>query len=532
MASHQGPAQVQQAAQPVVDPYHFDSNGFPTRLVFANDPRGAHNYRHRPKGQPRIDPHKDPTIAQILAQEEQYIAVLMQAFYDTESAKDDANADAREYCDRSQRHHFELEDVEQTCRAVMHELHARCTVGYRGHPDQDRLGKTRRGKTKSNVQAVDVTGNCQVRLNNILKTLREWKSVCMGILYHDFHIMGLVNAPASISHDKGDQKRGNATKARKTTENKRLAEQVKAQGVVTLNSPAPNRVKMNSPIIQDLQQSLAPALGLFAPIDYAMGRAEEGNQQTPRLRPGPPRSEALPNMSKPQFAQHPASRTAPTYYAPFPGVPTKNIASVGPRFQQPQPVAGQPVSAATDFSHLHPPTANHGENLQTNSNDTNNLHNTYNQYFMHSHFHGLPITPTQPWSAPSNMLPSMNGSQPRHEVQFHNRGAAQFGGDDFDMAHQMTQAQAPTLQARHAPTPTYQGGHPLAGGKRPRPEDMYTEPLPHPDRVKVDGNGGLQAGGEWEGDGAMQDEEWNDDVDAEGDNDDDDPENGISSADQ
>jgi hypothetical protein len=65
-----------------------------------------------------------------------------------------------------------------------------------------------------------------------------------------------------------------------------------------------------------------------------------------------------------------------------------------------------------------------------------------------------------------------------------------------------------------------------------RPEDMYTEPLPHPDRVKVDGNGGLQAGGEWEGDGAMQDEEWNDDVDAEGDNDDDDPENGISSADQ
>ena len=65
-------------------------------------------------------------------------------------------------------------------------------------------------------QQVVVDCNCLTRINNVIKTLNGWKSVCKGIVLSDEEIDNLANASATVWQDKLEQKNNNFTKKAKS----------------------------------------------------------------------------------------------------------------------------------------------------------------------------------------------------------------------------------------------------------------------------------------------------------------------------
>jgi hypothetical protein len=228
------PAQAhsgQQSSLTGPNPHQFDAHGRPMQLVFVNNPQAAHDHRHFPDFQPGIDPVRDPTIAQVEMHTEPNVAALMQAFYDISNHKDlDTFTQAR-FCDRTDKDAFPSRDVEAACRILHQKLVERCRYGYSGFPSKNRLDKSQSGESKKAVQQDDRSGNCKVRFDNVLSALRDWKSICVEIMYSDTFITNFVNAPATVVRDKRVQQSSNVKKSEKNKKRKAADQARKASDI-------------------------------------------------------------------------------------------------------------------------------------------------------------------------------------------------------------------------------------------------------------------------------------------------------------
>lgn len=86
---------------------------------------------------------------------------------------------------------------------------SRCEIGYSGDEKTNRLIKLGNGNRH---QQVDVDCTCQIRIDNVIRVLNEWKSACKDVAFSDEKIENLANAPATVWQDKFDQKNNNISK--------------------------------------------------------------------------------------------------------------------------------------------------------------------------------------------------------------------------------------------------------------------------------------------------------------------------------
>jgi hypothetical protein len=267
MTAPQHPLPTQLASQAATDMHQFDQQGRPTRMAFPNDSQKARSHRHRFSARPQLDPAKDYTIALIAARAEDCVADLMQAFFDVSNILDSPTFIAIPYCTRGHRDAFSDIDVEAACREVYHRLLQRCYFGFSGLPSQDRLGRNQQGVTKRTNQTDDFSGDCQTRFNNVVTTLKSWKSVCQEIMHSDAKVINLVNAPATILYDKRTQSKANKTKAATNRERKLAQEQLRTQAVPTAQAyPTPPAVPQTARSGTNSNQAIpTPATASFSP---------------------------------------------------------------------------------------------------------------------------------------------------------------------------------------------------------------------------------------------------------------------------
>ncbi|KAJ4368035.1 hypothetical protein N0V83_006390 [Neocucurbitaria cava] len=209
MASPSPSSQEAQEAPDNSDQYQFDQAGRPTRMIWNNDPVGAANYRHRVKFPPHVDPNIDPTIAQVVARREDHIADMIQAVYDLSTAKDGPRYEGRALFTRGGVGSICVPDVEAACRALFEQILHQCRVGWTAHQNMDRLVRT-----KDKTVGDDMTSNCERRITNSIRALRDWKSVCKEVVYQDEKIANLANAPLTVHRDKTNQQGANEAKKR------------------------------------------------------------------------------------------------------------------------------------------------------------------------------------------------------------------------------------------------------------------------------------------------------------------------------
>lgn len=190
------------------EPYKLERDGRPNRLKWTNDPKGAITHRHRPKTAPHLDPRTDATIKAVLSHREDHVTDMIQAMYSLDTALDRADFSGRTLFDRHHKDAAKLADVEAACQLLFQQILDQCVYGWFGHELQDRL----QDKLSDRPLDVDKTCTCQQRMDNVILTLRDWKSVCRDVLYSDEKIMLLANAPATTCRDKRTHQRSNNTK--------------------------------------------------------------------------------------------------------------------------------------------------------------------------------------------------------------------------------------------------------------------------------------------------------------------------------
>jgi hypothetical protein len=203
-------------------------------MVFVRNEQAALAHRHAVKVLPRKDPATDRTIPEVAREAEERVQDLMQAFFTVDNTiiLDNKTAKPIPLCTLGSASAFPAEDVEATCRVVFQKMMVQCQRGYTGYPTQDRLRDGQKGVMVSAMKPVDKDGSCRERFNAIRTTLRDWKSVCAAIMYSDDAILGLVNAPATISVDKLREQKTNDRKAK----NKKESDQRKKEADMNLES--------------------------------------------------------------------------------------------------------------------------------------------------------------------------------------------------------------------------------------------------------------------------------------------------------
>jgi len=227
MAAAQAPLQAQHTAS-ASDPHQSDQHGRPTQLVF-NDYQSAYDYRHRIKAQPRYDPSADTTIQQVVANRGECVKDMVQAFYNITNVEDNHTAKLIRLCTKNGPGAFDAKDVEAICQIVHHKLIYQCQHGFTGDQNQDRLRDGQAATMQRIIAAIDKDGTCQQRFDEVLKTMRDWKSVCEGIIFFEENITKLVNAPATMRADKRDQRNANKRRANNTKKGKEVEEDMRKQ---------------------------------------------------------------------------------------------------------------------------------------------------------------------------------------------------------------------------------------------------------------------------------------------------------------
>ena len=204
--------------------YSFDAQGLPTQLAWVGDLNGALDHRHCVTLGPKVPPARDATINHVKSRQEQYIREMIQAVFNMDGIHDNPTFGGRKMFIHGHKSQVSGYDVEAACRALFAAIISRCEFGYRGSAHANRL--LNQGK---NFEHVDRDGNCQTRIDNIIKALKEWKSICKEIVLTDSKIYNLANAPASVWQDKMEQKINNETK-KKTTQKERVAAATATKG--------------------------------------------------------------------------------------------------------------------------------------------------------------------------------------------------------------------------------------------------------------------------------------------------------------
>ncbi|KAF3043069.1 hypothetical protein E8E11_001276 [Didymella keratinophila] len=197
---------TQQSASPlaVVDvnaQYAFDHNGRP-QLAWPNDLDGAFVHLN------------------FAALQDRYIGDVIVAVYNTTNICDNPDYTGIRNFTLGHDNKVSCFDVEAACSALFATILDHCTNGHRGLTDR---------LNGSEVEAADRDGTCQIRVDNVLRSLREWKSVCKDILRCPSKIANLANAPATAWQDKLTQKNNNRTKKNNTQKDRETGRKKNAQ---------------------------------------------------------------------------------------------------------------------------------------------------------------------------------------------------------------------------------------------------------------------------------------------------------------
>ncbi|KAJ4379895.1 hypothetical protein N0V86_005079 [Didymella sp. IMI 355093] len=187
--------------------YTFDANGKP-QLAWAHDLNGALCHLNRVTRARKLP--NDASITTVAALQEHYVGEMVQAVFNTSNIYDNLDYPGIKMFTLGSKKQVSCYDVEASCHALFATVLDRCLNGYRGPDISNRLlggGK---------IETIDRDGTCQVRIDNVIKSLREWKSVCKDVILSSSKITNLANAPATVWKDKMIQKLNNLTKKNTT----------------------------------------------------------------------------------------------------------------------------------------------------------------------------------------------------------------------------------------------------------------------------------------------------------------------------
>lgn len=188
-------------------------------------------FRQRVTQRPTLTPAADPTINFVIARQELYIREMVQAVFNMDNVND--NPTFRGLAMFTLHHENQVcgYEVEAACRVLFAAVIKRCQIGYCGSVGNNRL-------LNKDFALVDQDGSCLARITNVIKALREWKSVCKEIIVSDFKILHLANAPATVAEDKMTQKKNNRVKKERTDKERAAADSTAQTSVGNARVPA------------------------------------------------------------------------------------------------------------------------------------------------------------------------------------------------------------------------------------------------------------------------------------------------------
>jgi hypothetical protein len=501
--------------------HQFNEEGVPTIMAF-HDLRSAVNHRRSVKVQPRRDPEKDPTIANVTLNVEQNVKALMQAFFNTTKIEDSGKTPKIvNQCRRDKPEAYSSIDVEAACRFVHQQLLDHCHDGFTGLPMHDKLGPGQKSM-HSISQQIDFDGSCEERFQQVVRTLNAWKSVCNGIMLEEHKIAALVNAPATTYAVKIRERDGNNRRARRKIANKDDQEKCRVAAGSNAPPPVPNRLPAEGTSEQGAAapQSLQPAqaTGGLTPKDLPQGLSSNGNSMAHLPEWKSVTDRGNPSMLDPRydFPQHMFDENLPGYsplpygqqYAPTPyqqvhGEPQGRVPYQPPAIYN-YPAIGHETTPQSGFAPLGPanpfgPYARHhqaapnmhgeGNHANTNMHHRNKYLTTYDIKSRDTHYHlgdptNFPLP--NPFALPTNGIPSTMLSRTSAGMTNNNRAAAsKHGYGEANMAGAMVQHP----QMRHFPGHPSTQLYPHTGEKRDHDTALPEEPSQPSIRRKGNHNG-------------------------------------------
>ncbi|KAI1665028.1 hypothetical protein L13192_11147 [Pyrenophora tritici-repentis] len=315
------------ATQVLKDPYHFDEDGLPTVLIFRNNDQAARNWRRRSRYPPWKVPEEDDTIQPVMAEQETYIARMMQAMYNQDNVLDNLSFRGRKLFTRGANGAYPPPDVEAACRCLFDKTLDECNNGYRGaeaHP----------------VYVVkDKKLNCEQRMNKVIQALNDWKCICKEVYLDDNKIEALADGPIGVYDSKRNNKSSNLQKKSTTAkvhEALKAVEELKTKsdnipdGDVT---PAATPVQASTSNQDDAHD--IPAQGIFAatPVEPQRRRTQRRAPTKTTTRTCRTSVPAARDLAPATTRQNPAPATM--HHAP---------AQIAAQYN-PSPIEAQPVQA-------------------------------------------------------------------------------------------------------------------------------------------------------------------------------------------
>jgi hypothetical protein len=174
-------------------------------------------YRYQVQAAPAVDPLTDNSIKHVIQNADYYVNELCLAIRNVEDVLDSGNStDVKRMraIASGEGNSLTLKDVESTARHIMVHLVRRCVVGYADFKQREKAGED------------DLILNCQERINRVIQTLKQAKSVCRDVLEEDARIALLVHQPGAILATKAHYLKTNATRKRALEENKEKSKEL------------------------------------------------------------------------------------------------------------------------------------------------------------------------------------------------------------------------------------------------------------------------------------------------------------------
>lgn len=272
-------------------------------------------YRHRVTHLPDIDPRDDPTIQEVMGQEDYWVDKMLSAIHNEKGIHD--NSTRKAPCiTESAKGYVGRFRIKSNCRLLFLAIIDRCVNGFRGWTFPDRA------RNKDYIFPSDKYASCKQRMKNVCRTLKVWKCASNDILDAESKsTVSLANAPMAYSFDKFRNKYNNNAKGLRQEYERRLAK-------LTKTTKSDKELKDIKEAVRTSQQD------------------NQGTSGAPTL--GPPQSNHTPRPgSLPVFG-------APTASVSHQGASIPNSRSI------PAPGHLLGISAFQAHGYRHnPPTSNH-----------------------------------------------------------------------------------------------------------------------------------------------------------------------------
>jgi hypothetical protein len=190
--------QMAGATSIVPDPYRFDQDGRPTGLVFSQNPQSAYSWHHRLRKGPSKPVAQDPTIGEVMLHQEDHIANMIQAVYNLEGVRDNIKFDGLRLPIRGGDDSVDEPDVEGASRCLFQKIIDYCHNGC-CCPGKDNA----KYNAKYNAKDIDKALTCEAQVDEAIKALHIWKSVCKNVVFGDDKIEDFASGPITYCAIKG-----------------------------------------------------------------------------------------------------------------------------------------------------------------------------------------------------------------------------------------------------------------------------------------------------------------------------------------